>query len=435
MNAEWIAHISLGAGIAILGSLALLFMVYRELAPTGGLSGRGRVLLTAAVGMGVMSFATKVAALALMVAMPDLTLVPLSTLHGVDRLRHAWPTANHGVAAPFKPHYVWEALPAAAAQDPERVALGERLFRDRNLSRDRSVACAACHDVEKGAGVDGRATSEGIGGQLGNRNAPTVWNAAFQAKLFWDGRAPSLEEQAKGPPVNPVEMGMHTLEDVAARVAENPDYQAAFARLFGPGPLDMERVAAAIAAYERTLVSADAPYDRFLAGDAQALTPAQRRGMELFETVDCVACHHGPNFSAASRFDARAPYRLFPAFANDYTARYRLDRDPGKLPAGQTRGLWRVPSLRNVALTAPYFHNGAVKELEQAVRIMASGQLGYRIVETRTATPAATLWSAADGSLHRIPRRELDEAQVKDIAEFLRALSSERLASALARGA
>lgn len=222
---------------------------------------------------------------------------------------------------------------------------------------------------------------------------------------------------------------MHTLEEVAARVAENPDYRGGF----GPGPLDMDRVAAAIAAYERTLVAADSPYDRFVSGDADALTPAQRRGMALFESVGCVACHYGPNFSAASRFDTRAPYRLFPAFANDYTARYRLDRDPGKLPAGQNRGLWRVPSLRNVALTAPYFHNGSVKELEQAVRIMASGQLGYRIVDTRSESPAATLWSAADGNLHQIPRRELDEAQVKDIAAFLRALSSDRLVANLGR--
>lgn len=433
MNAEWIAHIGQGAGIAILASLALLFMVYRELAPTGGLTGRGRMLLTLGVGMGVMSFATKVAALALMVAMPELTLTPLSGLHPVDKLRHAWPAANHGVAAPFKAHYVWAALPAADAQDPERVALGERLFRDKALSLDRTLACASCHDVERGAGVDGRATSEGIGGQVGSRNAPTVWNAAFQARLFWDGRAPSLEEQAKGPPVNPVEMGMHTLEEVAARVAENPDYQAAFARSFGPGPLDMDRVAAAIAAYERTLVAADSPYDRFVAGHRDALSPAQRRGMELFESAGCVTCHYGPNFSAASQFDARAPYRLFPAFANDHTGRHGLERDPGRLPAGQGRGLWRVPSLRNVALTGPYFHNGAVKELEEAVRVMAAAQLGYRIVATPSRAPAATVWSRADGSLHRVARRELDENQVKDIAEFLRALSSDRLAANLGR--
>lgn len=443
MNAEWIEHLGLGAGVALLASVALLLMVYRELAPSGGLSGRGRLLLTAGVGLGALAFATKVAALALMVALPEATLAPLVAWRHVQRPQAGPPRPRPG-PPPAVRRYAWEALPGAVPgpdgnlATPELVALGKRLFHDKNLSRDRSVACATCHDVDAGAGGDGRPTSRGIGGQVGRRNAPTVWNAAFQDRLFWDGRAPSLEAQAKGPPVNPLEMGMHSLAAVAARVAENPAYRADFPRVFGADapdiqPLGIEPIVAAIAAYERTLVAADTPYDHFLRGDRAALDAAQQRGMALFESVGCVVCHHGPNFSSASRFDARAPYRLFPAYANDYTRRYRLTDDAGRLPADARRGLWRVPSLRNVALTAPYFHNGAVTTLEEAVRVMATAQLGRHVVVAPAVAPVSLRWSAADHALHRVEGRELGEAQVRDIAAFLRALSSERLAAGLPR--
>lgn len=470
MNAEWIEHLGLGAGVALLASVALLLMVYRELAPSGGLSGRGRLLLTAGVGLGALAFATKVAALALMVALPEATLAPLAAWRGVQRPQAGPPRPRPG-PPPAVRRYAWEALPGFAPgldghlSTPALVALGKRLFHDKSLSRDRSVACASCHDVEAGAGVDGRRVSKGIGGQFGTRNAPTVWNAVFQDRLFWDGRAPSLEAQAKGPPVNPLEMGMHSLAAVAARVAENPAYRGVFPRAFGAGarggghtggdaggdsagdePVSMDAIVAAIAAYERTLIAADTPYDRFLAGDRAALDAAQQRGMALFESVGCVVCHQGPNFSSASRFDARAPYRLFPAYANPYTRRYRLADDAGRLPANGQRGLWRVPSLRNVALTAPYFHNGAVTTLEEAVRVMATAQLGRQVVATPVATPVATLvsspdapatmlWSPADRALHRIQGRALGEAAVRDIAAFLRALSSDRLAAGLGRKA
>lgn len=434
MNAEWIEHLSLGAGVAVLASIALLFMVYRELALAGGLNRRGRLLLTAGVGLGVLSFATKVAALAIMIALPEMTIQPLSTLHKAERPRQApgEPRDRPTGPTPYRPHYIWQALPdnAPGRASPAVVALGERLFQDRNLSLDRSLACASCHKVERGAGIDGRRVSTGIDGQTGSRNAPTVWNAAFQARLFWDGRAPSLEAQAKGPPVNPIEMGMHSLDEVAARVAAISDYRPAFDAAYGDDEATVDRIFSAIAAYERTLVAPDSPYDRFVQGDRNALDAAQLRGMALFETVGCVACHHGPNFSAASVFDDRAPYRLFPAFANPYTERYRLTEDTGRLKESR-RGLWRVPSLRNVALTAPYFHNGSVDRLEDAVRIMASGQLGYRIVE-RTEADGPARWSAADHTLRRVTRHELSEGDIRDLAAFLRALSSERLAAACA---
>lgn len=168
----------------------------------------------------------------------------------------------------------------------------------------------------------------------------------------------------------------------------------------------------------------------FVRGDRQALNAAQLRGMDLFESTGCVVCHLGPNFSSASLFDTRAPYRVFPAFDSAELRRYRLGDDPGRAQVGNRRGLWRVPSLRNVALTAPYFHNGSVNKLEDAVRIMATAQLG-RTIAIKPSAETAVRWSPVDRSLHRVVRRELTQADVDDIAAFLRALSRERLAAGL----
>lgn len=311
----------------------------------------------------------------------------------------------------------WQALPQVAPvpagkpMSAARVALGRQLFFDKSLSRDGKVACASCHDLERGAGADGRAVSTGVGGRRGTRNAPTVWNAAFQARLFWDGRVGSLEEQALGPFTNPVEMGLPDAAAVERRVAARADYRRAFARIFGgPRPVRMDNIAAAIAAFERTLITPDTPYDRHVRGDADALSPAQRRGMALFESYGCRICHSGPNFSGASVFDTAQPYRAFPAlpmFATAFVARYRLADDPGRAPPGSRQGLWRVPSLRNVALTGPWFHNGAVTRLEDAVRIMAAAQLGR--------------------PTDRLDRNTVSERDVADIVAFLEALSSDRL--------
>ncbi|MDD3528922.1 MAG: cytochrome c peroxidase, partial [Gallionellaceae bacterium] len=384
MLAQWLDFLGLLAVLALLGAAVVLTAVLREMAPAAGLAGRRRFLLAAAFGLGVLAFAAKATAIGIMVTVPEATLAYLAALQPPARTPHPRALPRSG-PPPAKAPYAWQALPWTAPDPdgnpttPAKAALGERLFHDKALSLGHSVACASCHDVAGGTGMDGRATSEGIAGQVGRRNAPTVWNAAFQARLFLDGRAPSLEEQAKGPPVNPIEMGMPNLAAVAARVAAEPDYRAAFARAFGPDrAIDIEAVAAAIAAYERTLVTPDAPYDRYVRGDKSALDAAQVRGMALFEKVGCVVCHHGPNFSSASVFDARAPYRLFPAYGSDYVARYRLAEDAGRGDGPGGRGLWRVPSLRNVGLTAPYFHNGSVADLEEAVRVMAAAQLGRR---------------------------------------------------------
>lgn len=317
----------------------------------------------------------------------------------------------------------WPALPAQAPVPPgnpmtsAKVALGRQLFHDPALSRDGRVACASCHDLEGKAGADAAPVSTGIGGKTGSRNAPSVWNAAFQARLFWDGRAGSLEEQAKGPLLNPLEMGMPDHAAVERAVAARPAYQTAFRQVFGgPRPIQIDNIVAAIASFERSLITPDTPYDRYVRGDRQALSEAQRRGMRLFENLGCRICHSGPNFSGAGIPDVPLPYAGFPAlpmFASPYVLRYRLTQDLGRAAPGARQGLWRIPSLRNVALTAPYFHNGAVARLDDAVRIMSTAQLGRPTDKTN--------------------RNTLGDQDVADLVAFLESLSSDRLLAARAR--
>jgi cytochrome c peroxidase len=220
-------------------------------------------------------------------------------------------------------------------------------------------------------------------------------------------------------------MGMPSPAVVDEWVRARPHYRSAFAQAFGADKaITFERIAQAIAAYERTLITTDAPYDRFVRGDLTALRPDQLRGMALFQSVGCINCHFGPNFSAASLFDTRAPRRSFPANPTQYEQRYDLVRDTGAAAAGTGRGVWRVPSLRNVALTGPWLHNGEVKELKEVVRIMASAQLGR--------SGHYLLWSDQDRVLRVVDRQVLSEAEINDIVTFLHALSSESLVKKVA---
>lgn len=419
------------------GVLMLFAIVHLELAPVLRLGGRRRWLLSLALGSGILALLLK---LVLIVTVAYFPLSPVSAERGVAQQAHverkaaASPVARYRFltlpevaneeehSVPAREDYVWRALPAQAPSPadnpttPAKVELGRQLFFDSDLSRDGSVSCASCHDVDGLAGGDGRPTSVGIDGQVGPRNAPTVWNAAFQSHLFWDGRAASLEEQARGPFVNPQEMGMPSLAAVEERVRGKSKYRAAFAAVFGASAaITIERIVAAIAAYERTLSTADTPYDRFVRGDADAMTPSQLRGMALFQSLGCINCHFGPNFSAASVFDSRSPRRIFPANPTPYEQRYDLLLEDG------TRGVWRVPSLRNVALTGPWLHNGSVDELGEVVRIMAAAQLGR--------AGRYLLWSGAEGTLKTVARPAPSEQEVLDIVSFLNALSSDHLVS------
>ena len=297
----------------------------------------------------------------------------------------------------------WQPLPQQAPAPPDnpttaaKVELGKMLYFDPRLSSTGTVSCFSCHNVMEG-GDDHRPTSIGVHGQLGGRNAPTVWNAAFQSAQFWDGRAPSLEAQAKGPIVNPIEMGMAKLDLAVDRIRRIPGYQLPFRDAFGEAAkIDADSIAMAIAAYERTLITPNSAYDRFARGDDKALTAQQQRGLEAFAASGCTSCHSGPNFSGPALALGAPFFMKFPTYLdNAYVSKYRLLDDGGK--AAQTgkaddQNLWRVPTLRNLVYTAPYFHNGTVKSLPEAVRVMAATQLNKKLPDTQVEDIVAFLGS------------------------------------------
>lgn len=435
MNAGLVDVLGIAVAAIAFASAVLMLMVHKELGPFTGLSAGGKWMLMGAFGMGVLAFGFKMAVAAVMVGMPERAVAPLIAAYGGPTMLHDADGRSFD-DRPVAARYVWEPLPAVAPAPPDnpttpaKVALGERLFNERRLSADGTLSCASCHDLRGHAGGDGRATATGIAGQVGGRNVPTVWNAAFQSVLFWDGRAPSLEEQAKGPILNPIEMGMPSAAEVERRLNADPSYRTAFAEVFGPGrPIDIDLVAKAIAAYERTLVTPDAPYDRFVSGDAEALTPAQVRGMALFESLGCVTCHQGPAFSDASLLGGRLPMRIFPTNPNRYEEKFGLLADGGATGLRHVRGTWRVASLRNVALTGPWLHNGSVDKLADVVRIMAAAQLGAEVAERAPQTRRVE-WSPAERAFVRTERRAVGDREVADIVAFLDALSSDTLMAA-----
>ncbi|MBI4995741.1 MAG: c-type cytochrome [Rhodocyclales bacterium] len=445
MSAENLGFLLIGVIAVMAGATIVLMLVRSELAQASGVRSGGKLFLAAALGMGIIAFTVKLTTFTLMATLPQQMINPLMVDRRFTEIVPADWTKMPGL--PQKDAiYQWQALPQAApapADNPttaEKVELGRRLFFDPNLSLTRDVSCASCHDVVGGTGVDGRRTSKGIRGQMGGRNAPTVWNAAFQAVLFWDGRAASLEDQAMGPPLNPIEMGMPSGAAVAQRVIEDKTYRAAFDRAFGKGTdITFGRIAQAIAAYERTLITPDAPYDRFVRGDRAALTPAQLRGMALFQTTGCISCHSGANFSGASFVNLLAGdppsgvandngrFRMFPGNDTAYVARYDLAADKGAAGPGSDRGIWRIPSLRNVALTGPWLHNGSVDKLEEVVRIMAASQLGAS-VNGGQQLGRTVFWSPDDHSVTKVDRPVLSDGDVQDIVAFLHSLSSDELA-------
>jgi cytochrome c peroxidase len=417
----------------------VVLMVHKELGPFAGVSTGGKWMLTVAFSMGVLAFAFKMTVALSVAEAPGRVVAPVIAAYRQGPVTHLpeWGTGIYD-AVPLPANYIWQALPdkAPAPVDnpttPEKAALGKRLYYDVRLSGDGTLSCASCHDLYLKAGGDGRRTATGIRGQIGGRNVPTVWNAAFQSVLFWDGRAASLEDQAKGPIMNPIEMGMPTEAEAGRRIAADAAYREEFARVFGADqPITIDLIAKAIAAFERTLITPDAPYDRFVAGDATALTPAQVRGMALFESTGCVTCHRGPAFSDASLLGGQMPLRIFPTNATPYETRYDLLADGGA--GGHAgRGAWRVASLRNVALTGPWLHNGSVDKLPEVVRIMASAQLGATV---GSSVPARTaVWSPSEHAFKRIERRTLSDRDVDDIVAFLNALSSDTLTAQLAPG-
>ncbi len=258
---------------------------------------------------------------------------------------------------------------------PEKVALGKMLYFEPRLSESHAISCNTCHMVGMG-GVDLQETSLGHRWQHGGRNAPTVYNAVFDVAQFWDGRAKDLEQQAGGPMVNPVEMNA-TEAHVIEQLKGIPGYAPLFAQAFGGSdPITFDNVRRAIALFEATLITPGAPFDRYLEGDAAALDAAQARGLALFVGKGCTACHNGINIGGGMY----SPFGVVERPGADILP----PNDKGRFDVTRTVSdeyVFRVPALRNVALTAPYFHSGKVWDLRQAVAIMGNSQLGAKLTD------------------------------------------------------
>lgn len=259
-----------------------------------------------------------------------------------------------------------------------KVELGQLLYFDKRLSKDGTVSCNSCHNLET-FGVDNLSTSPGVGGTLGARNSPTVFNAAFHKSQFWDGRAKDVEEQAGMPILNPVEMAIPNEEFLVERLADIPLYQEKFGKAFpnDPEAITYENLRKAIASFERLMIT-PSPFDKYLAGDDDALTLKQKKGMMSFSLVGCTTCHAGNMIGGELM-------QKFGVFHNywEHTGSEKIDDGLFEVTNNEAeKYIFKVPSLRNVAETAPYFHDGSVDTLANAVRIMAKVQLDKNLSDT-----------------------------------------------------
>ncbi|HLK49861.1 MAG TPA: cytochrome c peroxidase [Bryobacteraceae bacterium] len=279
---------------------------------------------------------------------------------------------------------------------PAKAELGKLLYFDKRLSADGTVSCASCHEPEH-AYTDGSAVSTGIRGQKGNRSAPTVINRAYSLAQFWDGRASTLEAQAKGPIANPIEMG-NSHDACATTISKIPGYRPLFAKAFGSEEVDIDRIAMAIATFERTILSGNAPYDRYKKGDKKAMTPEQVRGMSVFfDKAKCDRCHENSNFT----LNAYANLGVGMDKPEPDVGRYAETKDP------RDWGVFKVPTLREIEHTAPYMHDGSLKTLEEVVDFYDKGGIPNKNLDPN------------------IRKLNLTDQEKKDLVAFLKALSGE----------
>jgi cytochrome c peroxidase len=277
-----------------------------------------------------------------------------------------------------------------------KVSLGKQLYYDPRLSMDGTVACATCHNPRFGFS-DGKPVSTGVEGKTGTRNSPTIINRLFSKEQFWDGRAADLEEQAKGPIENPVEMAF-THESTVERVRGIEGYQDQFRACFGTEEINIDHIAMAIAAFERTVMSGNSPYDRFNAGDTEAISTAAERGLAIFASKgNCLQCHSGFNFTDEK-------------YHNIGVGMDKAEPDLGRFEVtgeDADRGAFRTPTLRDIALTAPYFHDGSAETLEEVMEYYNSGGIKNPQLST-----------------HMKPLR-LTATEQSDLIEFMKTLTGE----------
>lgn len=331
----------------------------------------------------------------------------------------------------IRPELYELSVPKDRKPTPEQIALGAQLFNDKRLSKDDSVSCATCHDPKLGL-ADGKPRAVGIKNQVGQRNSPSVANALFLETQFWDGRSGTLEDQAKLPILNPIEMGMDSPEEVVKKLAAIPEYASAFQRVFGR-PLNYDDVARAIAAFERTQIFGNSRFDRFLAGDSKALNPAEKRGWALFNgKARCNTCHAGnainPLFTDHKfhNIGVAARNRDFVQLANEALKVVRTgDEKQIDELALQTKfselgrflvtkkendiGSFKTPPLRNIATTGPYMHDGSLTTLWDVMDHYNKG-----------GEPNPFL----DGGMQRLG---LTEREIDDLVAFMFALTSDEL--------
>jgi cytochrome c peroxidase len=269
-------------------------------------------------------------------------------------------------------------------QDPNRVRLGRLLFHDTRLSKNREISCATCHVLTR-FGIDGKVVSTGFAGRHGTRNAPSVFNAATHVAQFWDGRAADVEAQAPAPITNPVEMAMPNEQAVVDALSVVPRYVEMFRTAFPTDehPISLKNVGEAIGAFERGLVTASR-WDKFVAGDHASLTPNEKKGLRLFMQRGCISCHMGPDVGGAS-FQKVGVVYPWPNQADQGRA------DLTHFPADKM--VFKVPSLKNIAETAPYFHDGSTINLETAIQLMGHYELGIELPKDEINSMAAWMRS------------------------------------------
>ena len=288
---------------------------------------------------------------------------------------------------------VW---PADNPYSLEKAELGRILYFDPRISADGDVSCATCHDP-KFAFTDGAAVSTGIKGQKGGRSAPTVINRAYSLAQFWDGRASTLEMQALGPMVNPIEMG-NTHAGVVKTLRAIPGYRVLFSRAFGNDEITIEQAAKAIATFERTILSGNSPYDRYKAGNKSAMTASQIRGMKIyFDKAKCDQCHEGVNFTS----NMYANLGVGSDKPKPDEGRYAVTKDP------KDWGVFKTPTLREIEHTAPYMHDGSLKTLDEVVEFYNKGGQPNKNLDDR------------------MKKLNLTEGDKQDLVAFLKALSGE----------